>query len=90
VPRAVWRASVTAAWAGRVRKWVSGPIDGSIGAGQAGCRPVRSNGPPAATALLPQEAERRRIARELHDEVGQSMTAILLALKRAADEPLRG
>ncbi|MEG8275216.1 HAMP domain-containing sensor histidine kinase [Streptomyces sp. AHA2] len=42
--------------------------------------------------LLAQEAERRRIAQELHDEVGQSMTAILLGLKRAADEapgPLR-
>ncbi|CAL9357602.1 HAMP domain-containing sensor histidine kinase [Streptomyces sp. enrichment culture] len=46
----------------------------------------------SARAILAQEAERRRIAQELHDEVGQSMTAILLALKRAADEasdPLR-
>ncbi|MER7481838.1 sensor histidine kinase [Streptomyces sp. NPDC126510] len=44
-------------------------------------------------ALLAQEGERRRIAQELHDEVGQSMTAILLGLKRSADdapEPLRG
>ncbi|MEU1003052.1 sensor histidine kinase [Streptomyces tibetensis] len=43
-------------------------------------------------ALLAQEGERRRIAQELHDEVGQSMTAILLGLKRSADdapEPLR-
>src|SRR5690606_21324468 len=40
----------------------------------------------SARAILAQEAERRRIAQELHDEVGQSMTAILLALKRAADE----
>ncbi|MFE6127551.1 HAMP domain-containing sensor histidine kinase [Streptomyces sp. NPDC056437] len=47
----------------------------------------------SARVLLAQEGERRRIAQELHDEVGQSMTAILLALERAADEtdePLRG
>ncbi|MEU8990566.1 sensor histidine kinase [Streptomyces sp. NPDC048558] len=47
----------------------------------------------SARALLAQETERRRIAQELHDEVGQSMTAVLLTLKRAADdadEPLRG
>lgn len=47
----------------------------------------------SARAILAQEAERRRIAQELHDEVGQSMTAVLLGLKRAADEaeePLRG
>ncbi|MEU6537871.1 sensor histidine kinase [Streptomyces sp. NPDC047000] len=46
----------------------------------------------SARALFAQEAERRRIAQELHDEVGQSMTAVLLVLKRAADqaeEPLR-
>lgn len=28
---------------------------------------------------------RQRIARELHDEIGQSLTAVLLALKRVAD-----
>ncbi|MQL65353.1 HAMP domain-containing protein, partial [Streptomyces vinaceus] len=39
----------------------------------------------SARALSAQEAERRRIARELHDEVGQSLTAVLLQLKRAAD-----
>ncbi|WP_141203000.1 HAMP domain-containing sensor histidine kinase [Streptomyces griseorubiginosus] len=47
----------------------------------------------SARALSAQESERRRIAQELHDEVGQSMTAILLSLERAADEadePLRG
>jgi two-component system sensor histidine kinase UhpB len=36
-------------------------------------------------ALHAQEAERQRIAQELHDEVGQSLTAMLLGLKQAAD-----
>jgi two-component system, NarL family, sensor histidine kinase UhpB len=35
-----------------------------------------------AYALQAQEAERKRLARGLHDEVGQSMTAVLLQLKR--------
>ena len=38
-----------------------------------------------------QEAERKRLARELHDETGQALTSILLGLKpleRAADEQL--
>lgn len=39
----------------------------------------------AAHALAAQESERQRIARELHDEIGQSLTAALLGLKRAAD-----
>lgn len=38
-----------------------------------------------AKALAAQEAERHRIAQELHDEVGQGLTAVLLGLKRAAD-----
>jgi two-component system, NarL family, sensor histidine kinase UhpB len=36
-------------------------------------------------ALAAQEAERRRVAQELHDEVGQSLTAVLLGLRRVAD-----
>jgi two-component system sensor histidine kinase UhpB len=36
-------------------------------------------------ALHAQEAERHRIAQELHDEVGQSLTAVLLGLKQAID-----
>lgn len=43
-------------------------------------------------ALRAQEGERLRIAQELHDEVGQQLTATLLRLtsaRRQADEPLR-
>ncbi|MBO0609924.1 sensor histidine kinase [Myceligenerans salitolerans] len=36
-------------------------------------------------ALQAQEAERQRIAQELHDEVGQSLTAVLLGLRHAMD-----
>lgn len=39
----------------------------------------------AARALSIQEAERHRVAQELHDEVGQSLTAVLLELKRVGD-----
>ena len=39
----------------------------------------------SASALAAQEAERQRIARELHDEIGQSLTVALLSMKRAAD-----
>jgi len=47
----------------------------------------------AAHALSAQEAERHRIAQELHDEVGQTLTAVLLELKHVADHaapPVRG
>ncbi|MEV6283752.1 histidine kinase [Kribbella sp. NPDC051770] len=38
-----------------------------------------------AKALAAQEAERHRIAQELHDQIGQSLTAVLLGLKRLSD-----
>jgi two-component system, NarL family, sensor histidine kinase UhpB len=36
------------------------------------------------TALMTQEAERKRVARELHDEIGQALTAVMLQLGRLA------
>ena len=37
-------------------------------------------------ALAAQERERLRVARELHDEIGQSLTAVTLQAERAADD----
>jgi two-component system, NarL family, sensor histidine kinase UhpB len=37
------------------------------------------------TALAAQEAERLRVARELHDEIGQSLTAVTIQAEHAAD-----
>ncbi|MGQ0719905.1 MAG: sensor histidine kinase [Pseudonocardiales bacterium] len=42
-------------------------------------------GASSARALAAQEGERQRIAQELHDEIGQSLTAVLLGLKRSVD-----
>jgi two-component system sensor histidine kinase UhpB len=39
----------------------------------------------ARTALAAQEAERLRVARELHDEIGQTLTAVTINAERAAD-----
>jgi two-component system, NarL family, sensor histidine kinase UhpB len=37
------------------------------------------------TALAAQEAERLRVARELHDEIGQTLTAVTIQAERAAE-----
>jgi two-component system sensor histidine kinase UhpB len=39
----------------------------------------------ARTALEAQESERLRVAQELHDEVGQTLTAVTLQAERAAE-----
>ena len=39
----------------------------------------------ARTALAAQEGERTRVARELHDEIGQTLTAVTIQAERAAD-----
>src|SRR5215218_6582718 len=39
----------------------------------------------ARTALAAQEAERLRVARELHDEIEQTITAVTIQAERAAD-----
>lgn len=45
----------------------------------------------ARRALAAQESERSRVARELHDEVGQTLTAVALRAQRAAgDASLQG
>ena len=42
-------------------------------------------GASAARTLAALEGERQRIAQELHDEIGQGLTAVLLGLKRTID-----
>lgn len=41
----------------------------------------------ARRALVAQEDEQRRVAGELHDEVGQSLTGLMLSLSRGAEAP---
>ena len=43
----------------------------------------------AVAELAAQEAERSRIAQELHDGVGQSLTAVLLGVGRTSEDDLR-
>ncbi len=43
----------------------------------------------AARLLFAQEEERRRVGRELHDQVGSLLTAALLSLRMAEKNPLR-
>jgi signal transduction histidine kinase len=40
-----------------------------------------------ARAMTAQELERRRLARELHDETGQALTSVLLGLKAVEEAP---
>jgi signal transduction histidine kinase len=40
-----------------------------------------------ARAVAAQELERRRLARELHDETGQALTSVLLGLKAVEEAP---
>jgi two-component system sensor histidine kinase UhpB len=39
----------------------------------------------ARTALAAQEAERLRVAQELHDEIGQTLTAVMIQAERASE-----
>ncbi|MGY1681057.1 HAMP domain-containing sensor histidine kinase [Geodermatophilus sp. SYSU D01176] len=64
----------------------SGPVSDVIGSFNAMlARLEAERAASSGQALAAQEPERRRVAQELHDEVGQSLTAVLLGLRRVAD-----
>ena len=64
----------------------SGPVSDVIGSFNAMLERLEAErAASSGQALAAQEAERRRVAQELHDEVGQSLTAVLLGLRRMAD-----
>ncbi len=64
----------------------SGPVSDLIGSFNAMLERLEAErAASSGQALAAQEAERRRVAQELHDEVGQSLTAVLLGLRQVAD-----
>ncbi|HEY0904170.1 MAG TPA: sensor histidine kinase [Marmoricola sp.] len=75
-PVAVPKADIAKTVASGVNELLARIDDGQRAAGMA--------------ALAGQEAERARIAQELHDGVGQSLTALLLELRRIDDPALEG
>jgi two-component system, NarL family, sensor histidine kinase UhpB len=65
-------------------------VMGAVDPGQPGRRAEPSPGAGReVVALAAQEGERARIARELHDEVGQTLTAVALRAERAASTESR-
>jgi two-component system sensor histidine kinase UhpB len=65
----------------RIEAVVGGPVGRIVGAfNRMLDRLEAERGDSARAALAAQEAERRRIARGLHDEVGQVLTGVLLQL----------
>lgn len=53
--------------------------------GSRGPQPRSNDGIPAAPSYQQRDDERRRIARELHDELGQSLVVLSIGLKAAED-----